>query len=471
LRVRCAGQAATAGAKIWPFMVTLVLLRVIAVILLVAINAFFVAAEFALVSVRETRIEQLVAAQRIGARTVQKLHRNIGEVLAAVQFGVTVCSLGLGWLGEATIAQIIQGGLGHMPYVKVYAHAVAITISFLLITYLLVTLGELVPKSVALHRSDRVAMTVAGPLDVIITIVRPLLNAMNRTAGFVSERFGSPRVREAGVHTPEELGMIVTASRRVGLLPEMQEYMIQRALEMGSITAREVMTPRPDIFSLPADMPAEEALDRVVDSQHSRIPVYDPKLGPEHILGVLYGKDLMRLLQVRLKHPAMPAVRPGSTRIRHIMRDVLVVPETKELADLLVEFKDRRRHLAVVVDEFGSTAGVITVEDVLEQLVGEIEDEYDSAQTPDVDVGPEGEVLDAAENIRDLEIQHQIKLPRDAGFETLAGFVLAQLQKIPTLGESFEHDGHRFTVAQMDGHRVAAVKVERVQNPVSSPAK
>ncbi|MBV9609814.1 MAG: HlyC/CorC family transporter [Acidobacteria bacterium] len=449
-------------------MVTLVLLRVIVVVLLVAINAFFVAAEFALVSVRDTRIEQLVAAQRTGAKTVQKLQRNIGEVLAAVQFGVTVCSLGLGWLGEATIAQIIQVGLARLPHVKIYAHAVAMTVAFLLITYLLVTLGELVPKSVALHRSDRVAMAIAGPLDVVITVVRPLLRAMSSSAGFVSERFGSPRVREAGVHTPDELGMIVTASRRVGLLPEIQENMIHRALELASITVREVMTLRPDIFSLPADMSIEDALDRVVDSQHSRIPIYDPKLGPEHILGVLYAKDLMRLLHLRLKHPSMPAVRPGSTRLRHIMRDVLVVPETKELSDLLVEFKERRRHLAVVVDEFGSTAGVITVEDVLEQIVGELEDEFDAAKAPDLDFGPSGEVLEGSENIRDLEIQHQIKLPRDAGFETLGGFILAQLQRVPTVGESFEFGGRRFTVAQMDGHRVAAVRVERVQNPVPS---
>ena len=149
------------------------------------------------------------------------------------------------------------------------------------------------------------------------------------------------------------------------------------------------------------------------------------------------------------------------------MRDVLVVPETKELSDLLLEFKERRRHLAVVVDEFGSTAGVITVEDVLEQLVGEMEDEFDVAKAPEVDVGL-GEVLEGAENIRDLETQHHLKLPRDAGFETLGGFVLAQLQRIPSEGESFEYDGHRFTVVQMDGHRVATVKVELVQKPVSS---
>jgi CBS domain containing-hemolysin-like protein len=256
------------------------------------------------------------------------------------------------------------------------------------------------------------------------------------------------------------LKLIVTASRRVGLLPEIQEDMIHRALELGTMTAREVMTPRPDIFSLPADMTLEEAMGRVLEAQHSRIPVYDAKLGPEHILGVLYVKDLVRLMQLRFSQATVPPLRPGSTRLRHVMRDVLVVPETKPLADLLVEFKQRRRHLAVVVDEFGSTAGVISVEDVLEQIVGEMEDEYDQAPQPPIDLGPSAEVLEGSENIRDLESQHQLKLPRDQGFETLGGFVLARLQKIPRGGESFEFQGYRFTVLQMDGHRIAAVKVE-----------
>jgi putative hemolysin len=451
-------------------MVTLVLLRVISVVLLVAANAFFVAAEFALVSVRDTRIQQLVAAHRIGARTVQKLHRDIGEVLAAVQFGVTLCSLGLGWIGEASIASLIQAAFSRVPHIALYAHLIGVLVAFAVISYVLVTLGELVPKSVALERADRVALAVAGPLDVFMTIARPFLVVMNATAASVLRLFGSRHIREATVHTPEELKLVVTASRRVGLLPEIQEEMIHRALELGNVTVREVMTPRPDIFSLPADINLEEALGKVVDAHHSRIPVYDPHLGPEHILGVLYVKDLVRLMQLRLKHGTLPPLRPGSTQLRHIMRDVLVVPETKPLSDLLLEFKQRRRHLAVVVDEFGSTAGVVSVEDVLEQIVGEMEDEFDVTEQESLQLEPSAEVLDGSENIRDLEIQHELKLPRDQGFETLAGFVLSRLQKIPRGGESFEYQGHRFTVLQMEGHRIAAVKIEPVPGQPPVPA-
>ncbi len=451
-------------------MVTLVLLRVISVVLLVAANAFFVAAEFALVSVRDTRIQQLVAARRIGARTVQKLHRNIGEVLAAVQFGVTLCSLGLGWIGEATIASLIQAGFSQVPHISLYAHAIGVLAAFSVISYVLVTLGELVPKSVALERADRVALAVSGPLDVFMTIARPFLVIMNATAASVLRIFGARHIREASVHTPEELKLVVTASRRVGLLPEIQEEMIHRALDLGNVTVREVMTPRPDIYSLPADMNLEEALGKVVDAHHSRIPVYDRRFGPEHILGVLYVKDLVRLMQLRLKHGTLPPLRPGSTQLQHIMRDVLVVPETKPLSDLLLDFKQRRRHLAVVVDEFGSTAGVVSVEDVLEQIVGEMEDEFDVAEQEALQIEPSAEVLDGAENIRDLEIQHELKLPRDQGFETLAGFVLSRLQKIPHGGESFEYQGHRFTVLQVEGHRIAAVKVEPVVGQPPVPA-
>ena len=201
---------------------------------------------------------------------------------------------------------------------------------------------------------------------------------------------------------------------------------------METISVREIMVPRPDIFSLPGDMPLEEATAKVVEEQHSRIPVYDAARGPEAIIGVLYSKDLMRWMQFRLQRmQSSSEPQPAPTlAIRHIMRDVLVVPETKPLPDLLDEFKHRRRHLAVVVDEYGSTAGVVSVEDVLEQLVGEIEDEFDvDARTGQGN--PASLVLDAALNIRDLESQHNLHLPRDHGFETLAGFVVANLQRIP----------------------------------------
>jgi putative hemolysin len=288
---------------------------------------------------------------------------------------------------------------------------------------------------------------------------------MNTAAGSVLRLFGSRKLRQGPVHSPDELKLIVTASRQFGQIPAFQEEMIHRALELESITVREVMVPRPDIFSLPGDLTLDEALSKVVEDQHSRVPVYDPQSGPEHIIGVLYSKDLMRWTRWRLSaNPVQPmAARISTMKISQIMRDVLVVPETKVLTELLEEFKDRKRHLAVVVDEFGSTAGVITVEDILEQLVGEIQDEFDISPPEQPLEGQPILVLDGSVSIRDLESQYELELPRDAGFETLAGFVLARLQRIPRNGESFEYEGHRFTVEEMEGHRIAKVKVERLQ--------
>lgn len=444
-------------------MIAYVLLRVFLILLLVAANAFFAAAEFSLVSVRDTRIQQLIASRRIGARIVQKLHRNLDEVVNGVQLGVTIVSLTLGWVGEPLLAQMMLGPVQDVPHASVYAHGIAIFIAFALITCLHVILGELVPKSLALQRAEQVALAVAAPMDVFLTLTRPLLYVMSRAAGWVLRALGSRRIREGPVHSPDELKLIVTASRQFGEIPPFQEEMIHHALELDNVTVREVMVPRPAIFSLPGDLTISDALSRVVEEQHSRVPVYDPQRGPEHIVGVLYAKDLMRWTRLRLTdQPA--AARISAMRISQIMHDVLVVPETKVLTELLEEFKERKRHLAVVVDEFGSTAGVITVEDVLEQIVGEIEDEFDIA--PPQQALVEGEVavvLEGSVSIRDLESQYQLSLPRDSGFETLAGFILARLQRIPRQNEIFEYDGHRFTVQEIEGHRIAKVRVEKLE--------
>ena len=447
-------------------MIAFVLLRVFLILLLVAANAFFAAAEFALVSIRDTRIQQLIEARRIGARTVQRLHRNLDEVVNGVQLGITVVSLTLGWVGEPLLAQIMQGWVGDVPHVMIYAHGAAILIAFSLITCLHVILGELVPKSLALQRAEQVALAVAAPMDVFLTLTRPLIFMMSRAASSVLRVFGSRKLRQGPVHSPDELKLIVTASRQLGQIPPFQEEMVHRALELDNINVRQVMVPRPDIFSLPGDLSLHEALARVVEEQHSRIPVFEPQRGPEHIIGVLYAKDLMRWTRLRLTaSPAEPvAARIAAMKISQIMHDVLVVPETKVLTELLEEFKERKRHLAVVVDEFGSTAGVITVEDVLEQLVGEIEDEFD-VPPPEQPV-LEGRIalqLEGAVGIRDLESQYQLTLPRDGSFETLAGFVLARLQRIPRVGESFDYEGHRFTVDEMEGHRIAKVRIEKLQ--------
>lgn len=445
---------------------TYILLRVFLILLLVAVNAFFAAAEFALVSIRDTRIQQLIEARRIGARIVQRLHQNIDEVINGVQLGITVTSLTLGWMGEPILAHVLEQVLGE--HVPIYAHTIAIAITFACITYLHVILGELVPKSLALQRAERVALAVAAPMDIFLTITRPFLFLMLKSGNFFLRMFGSRELRRSGrgvVHSPDELKLIVTASRRFGEIPEFQEEMIHNALELDNTTVREVMVPRRDIFSLAADLTLEGALERVVSEQHSRIPIYDPQRGPEHIVGVLYVRDLMRWMRLRL---AVGVSQPSGNRIAkmqvgQIMRNVLVVPETKVLTDMLFEFKEHRRHLAVVVDEFGSTAGVITIEDIVAQLVGQIQDEFDTIEAEPALADAPVLVLEGSTSLRDLETEFDIKLPRDGGFETIAGFVLSRMQKIPRAGEAIELEGRRFTVEAMDEHRVAKVKIEKLQ--------
>jgi len=455
-------------------MVAFVLLRVFLILLLVAANAFFAAAEFSLVSVRDTRIQQLISAGRISARIVQRLHQNLDEVVNGVQLGITIVSLTLGWIGEPIVARLVEGirFVHQIPHGEVYAHTIAIAISFSLITYMHVILGELVPKTLALQRAEQVALAVAAPMEAFLAIARPFLFFMRKSGGLVLRLFGAQATRRGAVHSPDELKLIVTASRQFGQIPEFQEEMIHSAIELDSISVRAVMVARPDIFSLPSDLMLDEALVRVVEGQHSRVPVYDPQRGPEHIVGVLYYKDLMRWMRLRLSNLGQSvAARISRMQISQIMHDVLVVPETKVLAELLSEFKQRRRHLAVVVDEFGSTAGVITVEDILEQLVGNIEDEFD-VSPPEPSLEDESLlVLEGSVNIRDLEAQYGLMLPRDTGFETLAGFILARLQRIPSLGESFEFEGHRYTVEEMEGHRIAKVKIEKTESLEPKPAK
>jgi putative hemolysin len=445
-------------------MAAFVLLRVLVILLLVAVNAFFAAAEFALVSVRDTRIQQLIEAGRIGARIVQRLHQHLDEVVNGVQLGITMVSLTLGWIGEPMVARLVEGMefVHKVPHAAVYAHTIAIAIAFSVITYMHVILGELVPKTLALQRAEQIALAVAAPMEAFLTVTRPVLFFMRRSGGLVLRAFGAQFTRRGVVHSPDELKLIVTASRQFGQIPEFQEEMIHSAIELDSITVREVMVARPDIFSLPSDLMLDEALIRVVEGQHSRIPIYDPQRGPEHIVGVLYYKDLMRWMRLRLSNLGQTtSTRITRMQIGQIMHDVLVVPETKVLAELLAEFKERRRHLAVVVDEFGSTAGVITVEDILEQLVGNIEDEFDIAPS-EPDLAEEAVlVLEGSVNIRDLEAEYGLTLPRDAGFETLAGFILARLQRIPKLRDSFEYEGRRYTVEELDGHRIARVRIER----------
>ena len=261
-------------------------------------------------------------------------------------------------------------------HVWLYAHAAAVSIAFAIITYFEVLLGELVPKSLALQRAERIAVAVAGPVDVFIRMTRPVVWLMNASASLVLRLFHAPLRGEAAAHSPEEIKLMATATRRVGLLPQFQEEMVHRAIELNQVSLSEIMTPRGKIFSLPADMPLEAASARIVEEQHSRVPVYDPALGREHIIGIVHSKDVSRLMHFRAMNADASAAASGVTLVS-VMREPLVAPETKPALELLEVFKEQRRQMAIVVDEFGSTLGLVTAEDVLEQVVGELEDEFD----------------------------------------------------------------------------------------------
>ena len=460
------------------------LLEFVAVAMLILANAFFVAAEFALVSIRDTRIQQLLAAGVPGARAVRSLQQDLDDFLPAVQLGVTLCSLALGWIGEPLAASVILSWIGHLPLAQshalLYAHIIAVTLGFALITYFHVVVGELVPKSLALRRAEALAVAVAPPMLVFIAIARPAVRLLKGSAAVILRGFDIPITERAQVHSPEELKLIATAARRMGVLPALQETLIHRALEMDDVPIREIMIPRQKIFSLPSNMPIEMASERVIDQMRSRVPVYDESRGPEHIVGVVYSKDLARLIFFR--RGAGEMVTPAGTtesgeavnlratpppfvelKLSQIMRDILVVPETKTVLDLIREFQSRRRQIAIVVDEYGSTVGLVTAEDAIEQLTGELEDEFDSPALPVLTTASGALLMDGGVNLRDLETQLQWKLPRDGGVETLAGFLLMRLGHIPVAGEFVIHESRRLTVVEMEGRRIARIRVEPLE--------
>jgi putative hemolysin len=448
--------------------------RLMTVAVFILATAFFVAAEFAIVSVRETRLEQLLKQGRAGATTALRLKREIDDFLAANQLGVTLCSLALGYLGEGAIADTLQqlfdtwSWLHRVPFIRTHvaaiSYGVSIVLAFSLITYLEVLLGEQVPKSLALQRGERIALAVAGPMDVFIRITRPAVRLLKGSTAFVLKIFRVPLRGEGGeVHSPEELKLVATATRRSGLLPAFQEQMIHRAIDLNHVTVREIMTPRGRIFALPADMPVELASARIVEEQHSRVPVYDPVLGTEHIVGVVYSKDISRLMHYRRDSRLPSALRTPSVQLRALMREVLVVPETKLAVEVLQDFQERRRQLAIVVDEFGSTVGLVTAEDTLEQLVGELEDEFDLTARALPSPDSKGVVeLDGTVTLRDLTTQLRWHFPREPGIETLAGFLLTQLGHLPKPGEEVCFAGHCFTVLELTGRRISRVRVEPI---------
>jgi len=439
----------------------MVLLRGLLILGLTGLNAFFAATEYALLSVRRTRIEQLVREGNPRARMVQSLLADISSLISGTQLGVTVVSLLMGWLGEGFVAALLQQILGlelHRRMSAVVVHSIAAACAFVLITGFLMVLGELVPKALAYDHAETVSLAVARPMLIFLRLSRPAVGALVGMANGVLRALGrSPMRGYRPPHTTEEVKLIVSSIRKHGLLREEQEDIIDTVFDLDRILVREIMVPWTRITCLPLTQDLRLLLDRIVKDQHSRLPIYEGS--PDHVVGILYTKDLLRVVSERLKG-GVPL--PAPMDLRPILRQPMIVPESKPLSQVLEEARKHHSHLALVVDEFGTYVGLVTVEDVLEQLVGEIRDEYDQDEQAIHQVSGNVLLMDASISLRELANEYEIVLPRGLGYETLAGFVISRLGVIPQGGESVIYDGRRFTVVEMDGRRVAKVRIEKV---------
>jgi putative hemolysin len=428
--------------------------RFLLVGLIVATNGFFAAAEASLLSARKSRIQQLADEGDTGAKAALQLLENPERLLSVVQVGVTLASLGLGWAGEETIHQLLLGWMQPLivPWTANVIPVVALVLSFGLMTYMHVVIGEVVPKNIAIETADRFAVLVAPILLVFGRIAGPLVTIIERSSKRISRKLGLKGESEGGGHTVEELKFIVSLSEEEGKLPKFQQLAIHRLLELQDYAAREIMVPRTQMLAVPLNISLEQLLILLNEHQFSRLPVYEQS--PDQIVGIVHLKDLIQVLMQR----------GGVTtfQLKNIMRVPIFVPETRSLSDLIDVFREHNTHMAVVVDEHGSTTGVVTLEDVLEQVFGEIEDEHDISR-PKQDRNSAALELDGTINIPDLAHQYGLELPADGGFETLAGYLLSKLGDLPQEGTVLEDDGRRFTILEMARNRIARVKVERLE--------
>lgn len=433
-------------------------LRLLIVFLLILLNAFFSATEFSLVALRPTRIRLLVGQGNARARIVADLLGDLARVISGVQVGITLASLALGFIGVITLADVINPLFVWLPghWGAAAANTAALALSYLLLTFLQIVLGELVPKSIGLARAERVALTVARPFRWFLRTCSWAITLLDGVASRLVRALGLGRpLPHALVRTAEELQILIQQAGERGILPAREERFIRGAMELKEVDVRAIMVPRPDVHSLPVTASLEDVIHLFSKTQRSRVPVYQGNL--DHVIGFVHVKDLIWVLADRSR--ALEGGRqPLPFDVRQILREVLIVPESKSASELMFEFRAKRAGLAMVVDEFGSIQGLVTLEDILEQLVGEIHDEFDIERRP-LQLADGAMVFDGAANVRDLSSQYEIDLPEDPAYETLGGFVLSQLGFLPRGGESFEFGGYRFTVVEMSRRRVARVKI------------
>ncbi len=420
-------------------------LGLLAVVVLVLANAFFVAAEFALVGARRTRLDEMARGGDGKARLARRAVQSLARYISTTQLGITLASLGLGWIGEPALAGLIRGGFAWLPtpLSTIATHGVASAVAFIIITYIHIILGELVPKALALLFPEEVSRWAVVPLVGFAWVMRwpiTLLNwSANRLLRFMHI---SPPGEHERLHSPEEIRMLVEQSTEGGSMLKEDARLLEGVFEFSEKTAQEVMTPRTQMIALESSMSVEDAADQVAVARRSRYPVYTESL--DEIVGVVHAKDILTALRAR----------PHET-LRAILRPPLFVPGTREVEDVLADMKRLKTHLAVVLDEYGGTAGLVTMEDLLEEIVGPIYDEYDPQDR--AAAGDGASRLDGAMPITEFNSKFDASLD-DTDYTTLGGYVFGQLGRLPRPGDRVTVGTHTFEVLEMDGRRVRSLR-------------
>ena len=448
----------------------MLLIRLVGLFVLVALNGFFAATEFSLVAVRLSRVRQLVARGNAPAKIVEHLLSDLHRVVSGVQVGITLTSLAIGALGEVTLAHLVQSVMPAQGGIRtlILIHATALTIAFAFLCAIHVVFGELVPKTISLARAERIALMVARPFLWFLNTFRWAIDLLDGASGLIVKALGIMAPTGHSVaHSTEELQVQIQQARERGLLAPGEEKFILSAIELSQLQVREIMVSRPDMHTLPVEASLDEVMRIFATTQRSRLPVYRGSI--DHVLGYVHIKDMMWVLLDRERRLEENLPAPSPFDLRRVLREILIVPETKPASELLDELRSRHIGMAMVVDEFGSILGLVTTEDLLEQLVGEIHDEFDVVEKP-LTLADGAIVFDAALNVRDLDSQYNIPLPEDPAYATVGGFVMDQLGFIPRGGESFEFGSYRFTVVEMDGRRVARVKIQRIRPADAGPS-
>ena len=426
--------------------------RLLVALVLVVLNGFFVAAEFALVRVRSTSVDQLADEGRAGADTLQAAMGSLDDYLAVTQLGITIASLGLGWAGEPAVASLVEPVLGPVLPPDIL-HLVSFALGFGFITFLHVVFGELAPKTIAIARAERIALLVAPPLKLFYYLFYPGLVVFNGTANAFTSLIGIPPASETDETLEErEIRMVLSRAGEEGNVDAREVEMIERVFDLDDTVVREVMVPHPDVTAVPADATLETIRSTVLSAEHTRYPVVDAD-DADQVVGFVDVKDVLR---------AGESETAADTTAADIARDVLVVPESMPIDDLLMQFRDERQQMAAVVDEWGSLEGIATVEDVVEAVVGDIRDEFDVDER-------EASIRRRADGGYEVDGGVPLRAVNDAlgtsfhseEFETIAGLVLGRLDRVPEVGDSLAVDGHVVEVTAMDDSRIDTVSIRQ----------